>query len=64
MILRNRRTGGTGFYYDYYSIGEFTHLPDFSWAVWDWASGHETCPLEGATSVAECHDFASHMGPV
>lgn len=47
-----------------YSLGEFTHLPDFSWALWDWASGHETCPLEGATSVAECHDFASHMGPV
>jgi len=45
-------------------VGEFTHLPDFSWALWDWASGHETCPLEGASSLADCHDFAAHMGPV
>ncbi len=36
--------------YRSYSIGEFTHLPDFSWALWDWASGHEVCPLEGSTS--------------
>lgn len=50
--------------YRSYSIGEFTHLPDFSWALWDWASGHEVCPLEGATSLADCHDFAAHMGPV
>ena len=47
-----------------YTIGEFTQLPDFSWALWDWASGHETCPLEGASSLADCHDFAAHMGPV
>jgi hypothetical protein len=50
--------------YRSYSVGEFSQLPDFSWALWDWASGHETCPLDGATSIAECHDFASHMGPV
>lgn len=50
--------------YRSYSVGEFTQLPDFSWALWDWASGHETCPLEGATSLADCHDFAAHMGPV
>lgn len=47
-----------------YSLGEFTQLPDFSWSLWDWASGHETCPLEGASSLADCHDFAAHMGPV
>jgi hypothetical protein len=35
-----------------------------SWSLWDWASGHETCPLEGASSLADCHDFAAHMGPV
>lgn len=50
--------------YRSYSIGEFTHLPDFSWALWDWASGHEVCPLEGSTSNDDCHDFAAHMGPV
>jgi hypothetical protein len=46
------------------TVGELTQLPDFSYALWDWASGHETCPLEGASSLAECHDFAAHMGPV
>jgi hypothetical protein len=50
--------------YRSYSIGELAQLPDFSYALWDWASGNEICPLEGATSLAECHDFAAHMGPV
>jgi hypothetical protein len=50
--------------YRSYSVGEFTQLPDFSWSLWDWASGHETCPLDGASSLADCHDFAAHMGPV
>lgn len=47
-----------------FTPGELSQLPDFSYALWDWASGNETCALEGATSIAECHDFASHMGPV
>lgn len=47
------------------SVGELAQLPDFSYALWDWASGHETCPLQGIGSTAElCHDFATHMGPV
>jgi hypothetical protein len=48
-----------------FSLGELTQLPDFSYALWDWATGHETCPL-GAVGVdaEKCHDFASHMGPV
>ncbi len=48
-----------------FSIGELAQLPDFSYALWDWAEGHETCPLPGvdADPVA-CHDFSSHMGPV
>lgn len=50
--------------YRSWSVGEFTQLPDFSWSLWDWASGHETCPLDGASSLADCHDFAAHMGPV
>ncbi|HYH94610.1 hypothetical protein [Hyalangium sp.] len=45
--------------------GELAQLPDFSYALWDWATGHETCPLPGAGEDATlCHDFASHMGPV
>ena len=45
--------------------GELAQLPDFSYALWDWATGHETCPLPGAGDNATlCHDFASHMGPV
>jgi hypothetical protein len=45
--------------------GELAQLPDFSYALWDWATGHETCPLPGAgTDATLCHDFASHMGPV
>lgn len=48
-----------------FSVGELSQLPDFSYSLWDWAQGHETCPLEGVgASAEECHDFASHMGPV
>lgn len=47
------------------SIGELAQLPDFSYALWDWASGNETCPLGEVGADAEaCHDFATHMGPV
>ncbi len=48
-----------------WSPGELSQLPDFSYALWDWASGNETCPADlGATDPQLCHDFASHMGPV
>jgi hypothetical protein len=48
-----------------FTPGELTQLPDFSYALWDWALGHETCPLSGVGVTAEkCHDFATHMGPV
>lgn len=47
------------------SIAELAQLPDFSYALWDWASGNETCPLGDVGADAEqCHDFATHMGPV
>lgn len=47
------------------SPGELAQLPDFSYALWDWATGHETCPLPGAgVDATQCHDFATHMGPV
>jgi hypothetical protein len=45
--------------------GELAQLPDFSYALWDWATGHETCPLAGVgVDATQCHDFATHMGPV
>ncbi|MGH0036517.1 MAG: hypothetical protein ACQGVK_15935 [Myxococcota bacterium] len=50
------------------AIAELAQLPDFSYALWDWAVGNESCPLEPAlgrtTSAAKCHAFESHMGPV
>lgn len=46
------------------TVGELAQLPDFSYALWDWASGNETCPLAGASDATDCHDFAAHMGPV
>jgi hypothetical protein len=27
------------------SVAELTQLPDFSYSLWDWASGNETCPV-------------------
>lgn len=47
-----------------FTVGELAQLPDFSYALWDWASGHEQCPLLDGTDATLCHDFASHMGPV
>ncbi len=47
-----------------FTVGELAQLPDFSYALWDWASGHEQCPLLDGTDAQLCHDFASHMGPV
>lgn len=48
-----------------FSIPEFSQLPDFSYALWDWVNGHETCPLTADdVSAANCHSFTSHMGAV
>jgi len=50
------------------SVGEFAQLPDFGYALWDWATGLETCPLDPAlphpAPLDACHDFSSHMGAV
>jgi hypothetical protein len=46
------------------SIGELAQLPDFSYALWDWALGNETCPLADGSDPITCHDFRTHMGPV
>lgn len=48
----------------YLSVGELAQLPDFSYSLWDWAMGNETCPLVGGGDATACHDFTTHMGPV
>lgn len=48
-----------------FTIGELAQLPDFSYALWDWATGNEQCALTGVSNDAvDCHGFATHMGPV
>lgn len=48
-----------------FSIPELAQLPDFSYSLWDWVGGHETCPLTSdSMNAATCHSFKSHMGPV
>jgi hypothetical protein len=46
------------------SVAELSQLPDYSYSLWDWATGHETCPLTGGGDPTVCHDFTTHMGPV
>src|SRR5262249_33723460 len=50
------------------SAPEFAQLPDFGYALWDWATGLETCPLDPAlpqpAAAGPCHDFSTHMGAV
>ncbi|MBK8254315.1 MAG: hypothetical protein IPK82_16810 [Polyangiaceae bacterium] len=49
-----------------YAFDELAQLPDFSYALWDWARGNETCPLiQLSGSFGDphtCHLFESHMG--
>ena len=48
-----------------FSLDELAQLPDFSFGLWDWASGNETCPLQFPTGdPVECHTFRTHMGAV
>lgn len=53
-----------------YTLPGFAALPDHSYALWDWASGNERCPidtvagtdLDGKDPAVACHTFKSHMG--
>ena len=47
-----------------FAIDELAQLPDFSYALWDWASGNETCPLplDPTPDAQACHTFKTHMG--
>lgn len=46
------------------SASEFTQLPDFSYSLWDWSLGNETCPIDASLDAVSCHSFAFHMGAV
>jgi hypothetical protein len=43
-------------------VAVFAQLPDFSYALWDWAAGNESCPPADSSGFAECHEFLNHMG--
>lgn len=53
-----------------YTLPGFAALPDHSYALWDWASGNERCPidtvagtdLDGKDPAVACHTFSSHLG--
>ena len=48
-----------------FTLAELAELPDFSYALWDWATGNEQCPLDGvSTDPIDCHAFSTYMGPV
>ncbi len=51
------------------TIGEFTQIPDWSYALWDWAAGNEQCPeqqIPGSftSDPVSCHNYLFHMGPL
>lgn len=47
-----------------FAADELAMLPDFSYAVWDWMDGNESCPLPGYADdgAIRCHSFKEHMG--
>ncbi len=47
-----------------FSVDELSMLPDFSFSLWDWIGGNETCPLRGYVpdGAIGCHTQSSHMG--
>lgn len=45
------------------SLPSMANLPDFSYTLWDWASGNETCPPDPFNVDAiDCHDYKTHLG--
>ncbi|NOY90529.1 MAG: hypothetical protein GXP55_04905 [Deltaproteobacteria bacterium] len=47
-----------------YTVDELAQLPDFSYSLWDWAGGNETCPLGNGADPIACHTFTTHTGAV
>ena len=45
------------------SIPGMANLPDFSYTLWDWASGNEHCPPDPANfDAVDCHNYETHIG--
>jgi hypothetical protein len=45
------------------TLAEMAQLPDFSYTLWDWATGNELCPPDSFNSdPLDCHDYKTHMG--
>jgi len=45
------------------SVSMMASLPDFSYTLWDWASGNEHCPPDpGNESALDCHNYETHIG--
>ncbi|MFN8546222.1 MAG: hypothetical protein U0807_18745 [Candidatus Binatia bacterium] len=45
------------------SVPMMASLPDFSYTLWDWASGNERCPPDrGNDDAVDCHNYETHIG--
>jgi plastocyanin len=45
------------------TIQGMASTPDFSYALWDWASGNELCPPDpGSADAIDCHNYETHIG--
>jgi len=45
------------------TIQGMASTPDFSYALWDWASGNELCPPDpGNADAVDCHNYETHIG--
>lgn len=45
------------------TVAMMASLPDFSYTLWDWASGNEVCPPAPANpSPLDCHTYETHIG--
>jgi hypothetical protein len=44
------------------SVSEFAQLPDFGYALWDWALGFSECPSSVPFLPSYCHKFVGFMG--
>jgi hypothetical protein len=45
------------------SVPAMASLPDFSYTLWDWASGNEGCPPDPLNpDPIDCHNYETHIG--
>lgn len=45
------------------SVPAMASLPDFSYTLWDWASGNEGCPPDPLNpDPIDCHKYETHIG--